>query len=255
MKKWVLMVSAIAGMFISFVANAQELRTFYVASKSGLSIREKPDAKASVISKIPYGTKITINTLKDDVQINTEGITGYWVKTTFGGKTGYVVNSYLFPAPPPKATVKTMPEYMAQISQPFGGKLVVKNGAIYNIEEGGWQLQKQLYKNGAEWHEFRGYEYGSATYFIPDFTISQGFLLLRLIPEFSELWTDKDEFPTTSKTIKKGETEYRITVEKEGEEASAWIKKISITFEEGASYTFEIYQLENQLVVFYGSGV
>lgn len=249
------MLLLLAGVLIVFVSAAQMPGSFYVASKSGLSIRDKPDAKATVIGKIPYGTKVSITYPETETGITTEGISGVWAKTTFNGKTGYIVNSYLFPVAPPKATIKTMKDYLAQLSTPFGGKLVVKNGTLNNIEEGGWQLQKQLYKNGAEWHEFSGYEYGSNTFFLPEFTMTQGFLLLRLIPEFSGVWTEKDEFPVTSKTIKKGEVEYEIKVEKEMLGDTPWIKKISIGFADGAVYNFEMYQLDNQLVIFYGSGV
>jgi hypothetical protein len=180
---------------------------------------------------------------------------GAWAKTTYNGKTGYIVNSYLFPSPPPKATVQTMKDYLVQLSPAFGAKLVVKNGSRNNIEEGGYEIHKQLYKNGAEWHEFLGYEYGSNAYFLPDFTLQQGFLLLRLIPEFKDVWDAKDEFPTESKTVKKGEIEYDIKVEKEMLGENAWYKKITIGYADGAVTTFEMYQLDNQLVVFMGSGV
>ena len=83
-----------------------------------------------------------------------------------------------------------------------------------NIEESGWEITKQLYKNGAEWHHFSGYEYGSDTYFLPGFTMEQGFLLVRLIPEFKEVFGEKDEFPTENKTFKKGDVEYTINVNK-----------------------------------------
>jgi hypothetical protein len=255
MKKWMLLLPVIAGILFSFVPMAQMPGTFYVASKSGLSIREKPDAKATVLGKIPYGTKITISYPENESKINTEGIDGVWAKTTFGGKTGYIVNSYLFSSPPPKPTIKTMKEYLAQLSTPFGAKLVVKNGTMNNVEEGGSQLQKQLYKNGAEWHEFGGYEYSSNTYFLPDFTLQQGFLLLRMIPEFKVVWTDKDEFPTADKKLTKGDIEYEIKVEKEMLGDTPWIKRISIGFADGGVYTFEMYQLDNQLVIFYGSGI
>ena len=36
---------------------------------------------------------------------------------------------------------------------------------------------------------------------------------------------------------------------------SPWYKKIHIEFEEGAFYNLDIFQLENDLVIFYGSGV
>lgn len=236
---------------------AAQTGTFYVAAKSGLSIREKPDAAAKVLDKIPYGTKVTL--LEDSnewVSIKTEGLMGYWRKVKYNNKTGYIVSSYLFTVPPPAATVKDMRSYIAQITQPFGSKLVVKSGSMNNVEEGGWELHKQLYKNGAEWHQFTGYEYNSDTYFLPEFTIQQAFLLLRLIAEFKEPVGDKDEFPLADKTIKKGEKEYKITVEKELINGDyPWVKKITIEYEEGAIYTFELFQIDNQVVIFLGAGV
>lgn len=232
-------------------------RTSYVAAKSGLSIREKPAVNAPVLGKIPYGTKIkTIEAGEEMVPVVTEGLTGYWEKVSYNGKIGYIVNSYLLPVAPPKlAVVKEMKDYFKQVFQPFGARLVVSSGERNNIEEGGYENIKQLYKNGAEWHQFQGYEYGSDTWFLPNFSVQQGFILLRLIPEFNMVFNETAEFPGESKTFKKGEIEYRITVEKEMFGDSPWYKKIHIEFEEGAFYNLDIFQLENDLVIFYGSGV
>jgi hypothetical protein len=243
-------------MLASLQLAAQQSGTLYVAAKTGLSMRDKPDAAAKVLDKIPYGTKITIIQVDEELKsIVTEGIEGYWQKVKYNNKTGYILDSYLFPWPPPKlATVKEMKNYFAQVTVPFGGKLIVKSGTMNNIEEGGWQLDKQLYKNGAECHQFHGYEYGSDTYFLPNFTIQQGFLLLRLIPEFKEVFGEKDEFPIKSTTIKKGDIEYLIKVDN-WQEDSPYIQKIHIEFSPDASYIFDMYMHDGQLVIFYGSGV
>lgn len=248
-------VLLLAMLFLSLNLFAQT-GVFYVAAKSGLSIREKPGANEKVIDKIPYGTKITLP--QDDsewISVRTEGMFGFWRKVKYNNKTGYIVGSYLFPVPPPKSTVKDMKSYFAQITVPFGAKLVVKSGTMNNIEEGGWEIDKQLYKNGAEHHEFHGYEYGSDTYYLTDFNLQQAFLLLRMIPEFSSVFGEKDEFPTEDKTIKKGEKEYQIKVEKEMLTEEPFFKKISVSYEDGAVYSFEMYLVDNQVVIFFGSGV
>ncbi len=234
-----------------------QTRTAWVAAKSGLSIREKPAIGAKVLDKIPYGTKISLQQTEEElVSVVTEGMHGYWEKVSFNNKTGYIVGSYLLPVAPPKLTVvKEMKDYFKQVYIPFGNKLEVKEGQRHNIEEGGYELHKQLYKNGAEWHRFMGYEYGSDTWFLPDFTLEQGFILLRLIPEFKDVFSDKDEFPTESKIFKKGEREYSITVEKELIGERPWIRKITISYGDDAIYDAELYLLENQLVVFFGSGL
>lgn len=247
---------------VSISSSAQNLGSaMYVAAKSGLSIRETPDAAAKVLDKIPYGTKI--NLIDEDggwKEIITEGLTGYWRKVKFNNKTGYIVDSYLFPWPPPKlVTVKDMKQYLTQVAIPFGQKLTIRSGTTAEITESGWELKKQLYKNGAEHHEFNAYEYGSDTYFLPDFSLQQGFLLCRLIAEFNEVFGEKDEFPTASKKFKKDDREYEIALIKRGDEADYSgpysIEKIRISYEDGAYYDFEMYIMGNQLVISISSGV
>jgi hypothetical protein len=255
MKKYPLILLLL--FFVMAQWTAAQQRSLWVAAKSGLSIREKPSTTAKVLDKIPYGTKISLlNTEEESVSVITEGMQGYWEKVSFNNKTGYIVSSYLLPLPPPKlSTVKEMQDYFKQVYTPFGTKLVVKSGQRENIEEGGYEQHKQLYKNGAEWHKFMGYEYGSDTWFLPDLTMQQGFILLRLIPEFNAVFGEKDEFPISDRTFKKGEREYSIKVDKEQYSDYPWIKRISIEYEDGAIYTFEMYQIDNQLVITFGSGV
>ncbi len=233
----------------------------YVAAKTGLSIREKPDAGAKVLDKIPYGTKITlIDEDGDWKDIVTEGLTGYWRKVKHNNKTGYIVDSYLFPWPPPKlATVKDMKQYLMQVAGLFGQKLVTRSGTTKQLTESGWELSKQLYKNGAEHQLFLAYEYGCDTYFLPSFSLQQGFLLCRLIPEFKEIFGEKEEFPTASKKFNKGGLEYEIELRKTVDEPEYsgpyTIEKIRIGYADGASYQFEMFIIENQLVISFSAGV
>ncbi len=252
----------LALLVVSLGVAAQSLDvTMYVAAKTGLSIREKPETGAKVLDKIPYGTKVSL--IDEDgawKDIVIEGLTGYWRKVNFNNKTGYIVDSYLFPWPPPKlSTVKDMKQYLVQVAGLFGQKLVTRSGTMKQLTESGWELSKQLYKNGAEHQLFLAYEYGSDTYFLPGFTLQQGFLLCRLIPEFKEIFGEKDEFPTASKKYKKGEIEYDIelrkTVDEEEYSGPFTIEKIRIGYEDGASYQFEMYIIENQLVISFSAGV
>jgi len=248
-------------LFVSVILFAQLPSTMYVAAKTGLSMRESPAASAKVVEKIPYGSKVIfVEEDGDWKDIVTEGLTGYWRKIKFNNKTGYVVDSYLFPWPPPKlATVKDMKQYLTQVTAVFGQKLITRSGKTSEITESGWELTKQLYKNGAEHQDFLAYEYGSDTYFLPGFSLQQGFLLCRLIPEFKEVFGEKDEFPTANKKIKRGEQEYEIQLLKTVDEVEYsgpyTIDKIRILFEDGAYYQFEMYMLENQLIISFSAGV
>ncbi len=235
--------------------------TYYVAARSGLTIREKADPASKVLERIPYGTKVI--TMPEDggwKEIITEGLTGYWKKVKYNNKTGYIVDSYLLPWAPPKlSTIKDLKQYLAQAAPLFGQKLITRSGTTNQVTEDGWELTKQLHKNGAEWHQYFAYEYNSDTYFLPGFSLQQGFLLLRLIPEFKELFGEKDEFPTSSKTIKRGEKEFDIKIinTTEGGEYTGpiTIEKIKVSFESGAYYQFEMYMQDNQLVIFFSGGV
>jgi uncharacterized protein YgiM (DUF1202 family) len=231
---------------------------WYAAAKAGLSMREKPDAKAKVLEKIPYGEKITLSYGNADsiINITTEGISGSWAKTTYKGKTGYIVNSYLFPAAPPKATVKTLKDYLKQLS-PVAGPAVIKGRPEKMGDfEYNTSLTKQLYKNGAELHSFFAYEYNSDTYFLPDFTIEQGFLLLRLLGEYPDAIGATDAYPQVSGKKKTKVDECTITVEKEpyGEPVKV-TKKIRYEWQEGAFYVLELFMLDGQLVIMSSGGV
>jgi hypothetical protein len=244
---------------LHFYLQAQ-MKTMYVAHKPGLSIREKPDVKAKVLDKIPYAAKVQFDAgmeSADTVQVKTDGMSGTFRKVTYNGKTGYIIDCYLFPAVPPKANVKTLADYLLQLSPKFGAELLVKSGNMNYITEGGYEQKKQLYKNGAERHLYSAYEYGSETCFIPNFTIQQAYLLMRLIPDFKNVVTEKEEFPADNKKYTKNNTEYDVKVDRD-----AWnngldyrVKRIHIEYSDGAYYFIDIYQHENDAVIFWGSGV
>lgn len=238
---------------------AQRMETFYVAAKSGLSLREKQDINSKVLVKIPYGTKISVAYetpyYDETANISSEGMEGQWDKTSFSGKTGYVVNSYLFPWPPPKATVKTLKQYFPQISAIAGAPVIVKSGSIESLESGGSNLKKQVFKNGAEYHEESFYESNNDAYFLPGFTLQQGFVLVRLIPEFKDVFWADESFPAAGRTFTKNGHEYKLTVDSEKTGDYSWINRISLEYEDGAVYNFQMFILGGQLVISFGGGV
>jgi hypothetical protein len=252
MKKIIIVFAALFFYTFSFAQY-----TYYAAAKSGLSIREQPSTSAKVLDKIPYGEKLM--TVAGDVNqpaISTEGFNGFWWKVNYNGKTGYIVSSYVLPLPAPKAGTKTLQEYFAQVSAANGGPLIIKKSDPALNETGESTLTKQLYKNGMEWQEMRGYEFGSDVYMLPDFTIEQCFLLLRLVGQYPDLIADKDPFPSKNSVIKNPTGEKAIEVMKDKESGSGGPgKKIKITLAQGAYTEFEIFMLDTQAVIFYSSGV
>ncbi len=228
-------------------------QTMYVALKSGLSIRNEPSEKAKVWGKIPYGQKVElVSSEEEPVSVSTEGFTGYWQKIKFNNKTGYVVDSYLLPVAPPKKGVNTLEEYFNQLSSIAGKSYVKKPGNPQFYGEGAEELTKTLYKNAMEVHEFSGYEYGSNTYFLPEFSMQQAFLLARLLQVMPGFIGEKDPFPSQNYS----DANKKVTVSKEGDqEEYQTVNKITIeTTEEGAYEGMQIYSIEGQAVIFLYSG-
>lgn len=243
---------------LSFSVSAQRVQKGFVAFKTGLNMREKPDVGAKVLVRIPYGTAINYQSnAEGGAAIVTEGMDGYWVKTTFNGKTGWVVNSYLLPWAPPKAGVKNLKEYLKQISQPFGPPLVLKKGKPEGGLEGEYfELRKQLYKNGAEIHEGYAHEYGGEQVFLPDLNLAQAYNLLRLLEEFKIAMEGLPEFPQKSGKYTKGNVEYKLDVYREPiESGMGWIYLIRLEFSPDANFLLQLSMGEGQAVISWSGGV
>ncbi len=242
---------------ICFCLSGFSQHTYYAAAKAGLSIREQPGTSAKVLDKIPYGEKlVTVAGDANQPAISTEGFNGFWWKISYNGKTGYIVSSYVLPLPAPRAGTKTLSDYFAQQSAPNGNPLTIKKSDAALNEMGESELTKQLYKNGMEWHKSQGYEFGSDVYMLPDFTIEQCYLLVRLIGQYPELIADKDVFPSKNSTIKNPAGDKTIEVIRDKQDGPGGpIQKIKITLAQGAYTEFEIFLLDTQAVIFYSSGV
>jgi Bacterial SH3 domain len=252
MKKFIAFALAIC-----FYTAAFSQFVYYAAAKAGLSMREQPNTGAKVLEKIAYGEKlITVADTEPVVAIATEGFAGFWWKVKYNNKTGYIVNSYVLPVPPPKATTKTIPDYFAQVSTKAGIPLVIKNAEAAVSEMGEATLTKQLYKNGMEWHKAAGHEYGSDLYLLPDFNIEQCFLLVRLLGQYPDLIAEKDPFPVKNSSTKNDIGEKAIEIEREKYDGKPGpVKKIKIEVAQGAITEFEIFIVGTQAVIFWSSGV
>ena len=234
-------VVAVVAMF--FCSSAFSRFVYYAAAKAGLSMREQPNTSAKVLEKIAYGEKlVSVADTDPVVSIATEGFTGYWWKVKYNNKTGYIVNSYVLPMPPPKAGAKTIPDYFVQVSTKAGSPLMIKKSEAALNEMGESTLTKQLYKNGMEWHEEKGYENGSSLYLLPDFTIEQCFLLVRLLGQYTDLINDKDPFPVKNASTKIDGGTKTIEVQREKNDGRPGpVQKIKIIVEQGAITEFEIF--------------
>lgn len=252
MKKIIVSVTALLLSYVSF-----SQFTYYAAAKAGLSMREQPNTGAKVLEKITYGEKlVTIADENQPVAIATEGFNGFWWKVKYNNKTGYVVSSYVLPLPPPKAGVKTLNDYFLQVSTKAGSPLLIKKSEAALNEMGESTITKQLFKNGMEWQEEKGYENGSSLYLLPDFTIEQCFLLVRLLGQYPDLISEKDFFPTKNTTAKIEAGSKSTEVQREKYDGKPGpVQKIKIMLEQGAITEFEIFTLGTQAIIFWTSGV
>jgi hypothetical protein len=252
MKKIIVSVIALCSGIVSFPQG-----TYYAAAKAGLTMREQPGVNAKPLEKIPYGTKLlTVPDNDPRVAITSEGFNGFWRKIRYNGKTGYIVSSYALPYAPPKAGIKTMKDYFAQVSSASGSPLLVKRSDPDLAEAGESSLTKQYYKNGMEWHKVEGYEFGSATYMIPDMSIEQAFLLVKLVGEYAAVVAEKDNFPAKNGKVNVDGGDKVTEVEKEKTEGKPGaVSKIRIILAQGAITEFQIFMLDTQVVIFWSSGV
>ncbi|HMO62343.1 MAG TPA: SH3 domain-containing protein [Ferruginibacter sp.] len=238
-----------------FALKAQQ--TYYAAAKSGLSVREQPGTGSKVLGKIAYGTQLQL--VKDTaalITIATEGFTGYWWKIKYNNRQGYIVSTYVLPAPPPKAGIKTVEQYCKQVAAPYGKPLVLGKNNFVNIEDESTQLTKQLFTNGMEYHQITGYEYMAWLYLLPGFTIEQAYLLLRLLGQYPEIIGANDVFPERSTTTKGEQFEKEIIVERENYNSRPGpVKKISIYHTEAIVTELEIYLLDQQVAIRVSAGV
>ncbi|MGG9963956.1 SH3 domain-containing protein [Ferruginibacter sp. SUN106] len=243
--------------FIAFTFSAQAQNVYYVAAKTGISLRETPNANAKVVEKINYAEKvIPLTDTSRSKAIITEGFSGHWWKVKYNNKEGYVVSNYLLSVPPPKAGTKTLKEYFAQLSAATGSPLVIKKTDESLNEMGESSLTKQFFKNGMEWHEAQGYETSSQVYILPGFSIEECFLLLRILNQYPDLIGEKDPFPTKKSVVTSAIGEKTVDVEHEMFDGKPGMtKKVTITSTQGAVTEFEIFLLNEQAVIYWTSGV
>jgi hypothetical protein len=244
-------------LFIALTFSAQAQNVYFAAAKTGISLREMPNATAKVIEKITYGEKvITVADTFPPKAITTEGFSGRWWKVKYNDKEGYVVSNYLLSVAPPKAGTKTLKEYFAQISSATSSPLVIKKTDETLNEMGESSLTKQFFKNGMEWHEAQGYETSSQVYILPGFSIEECFLLLRILNQYPDLIGEKDPFPTKKSVVNAAAGEKTVEVEHEMFDGKPGMtKKISITSTQGAVTELEIFLLNEQAVIYWTSGV
>jgi hypothetical protein len=225
----------------------------FVAAKNGLSLRAKPSVSAQVISKLTYGQKVVRKEYVVDTGLFTvEGFESEWIHVSVSGKEGFVASAFLFPVIPPMNNVKTIKDYLNQVSKAV---CTVEYGERSESAEDNYDARaKVLYKNGAEVLKEVGYEWASTGYVLPGFDIQSAFHLLRLIPEFSGFVNPNTIFPM--KSTKSNDVEIKVFREDNCDDGFRHcIQKIKFYSEKESIDQLQLLELNGEVYIIYESGV
>jgi len=235
----------------------------YSASKAPLNLRKEASVTSESLAKIAYGEKVIIlRPHFGDLPVTVEGISADWFEIEYKGKHGYAPGPYLFPFPPPLAKTQTLEEYFSQVSKANGQTVTSEYGLPESDEH--QTIEKQLFKNGFEYHDASFYESGYKTYFIPALNLQQGFLLLRLIPQFKYVFAPTDSFPEKSTEETDPDKEVPVPENQAWKKLRVepgdgrWTGQIEADFQipnDAGSYNFKMYRENGELIISIGGGV
>lgn len=224
---------------------------FYAASKSGLNLREKDEAGSTVLTKIPYGEKMTFIGMEYKNEAKSEGMSGNWMYVSYGGKKGYVADMYALPVPPPSSpnTLKEYADKIGNVLAEWKNDDVTKN----NTEESNQQIEKTLYTNGIVVRSVSGYEWGTTTIWIPDMSIQRAFVLARLLSGDINLLSTSDSFP---KQNIKGQDDTQRSIQLYSFFGDlSYPKLIRYEICDGGCYWLEISSEDGDISISFGSAV
>lgn len=183
------MKKCILGLFLllSFQAFAQSRfkvgETVQVLSFSGLNIRQTPDTKAAVLATVPYAASVAVAEDKGlPKAFSAEGINGFWIFVSYGGKKGYAFDGFLTRMSVPPMGNSQMKDY---VDKKFTKVGAVKKETKTDPEnaERKLKVETQALNNGAVWVVESNDFSESNILKIKNITLEEGFLLARAIKQ------------------------------------------------------------------------
>ncbi|WP_118950154.1 SH3 domain-containing protein [Taibaiella helva] len=247
-----------AFLLLGAIGTLSAQQTMYSTASAGLSLRQGPGDKAKVLTRIPYGTRLTAMNMSDDTlatqQVVLGGLPGYWRKVKYKDTLGYVAEAYLSGIQPPKAGTKNMKSYVAQLS-PVAGAALVREEKQENISEGGISVTRQLYKNGMVHSDFSGYEYMAESLQFPGQTVVTVYNLVRGLSDFAPVFKTSPELKEGKYTTKDAQGQEYTWEVRYTHENGLWLDEIKVGWEEGGYSNISIRSTEAEIIVTYSSGV
>ncbi len=237
---------------IPIVAYTQE--TMFVAAKSGLSLRATKSISGNNITSIPYGEKVSIDSITE--QITIDGFNSSWAAITYKEHHGYVVNAYLLPIAPPSISISELENYAEQLSTKACQPIVNIDGDTAT----GFVVtdKKTLYKNGFIYTVHNNYEYISESLVIPGISIQQAYIIVQNIPYLKNFLPIDGKFPEKSDSRKSSTGDYRQTILQYYEHIDGNYKKLQklqfIVDETNIDGVLSIMELNQQVVIIIENG-
>lgn len=238
-------------LFCALAFNTVAQSTFYAASKSGLNLRQDPDGNSAVITKIPYGAKVTKAGEVSQYTLTTEGMAAQWQRVLYEGRPGYVADVYLLPfAPPALPLAAGLEGYLKSLSAQVGSS---KKTVSTIMEAGETTVERRMYQNGMCYRMFNGYEYGSETIWLPGITLPQAFVLARLLSPEAGLLSTSDIFPSRS-VDPDSPSRHSVKVTKPYPDSN-WVTALNYEWCNAGCYQLEIRYEEGEVSITISSGV
>jgi hypothetical protein len=192
----------------------------YVWAVNGLMLRTEPDLESKVVMKLPYGQPLVAlevihrNTVyeimpsvtRESKIIPALTVTGNFIRVTVAGASGYVYDgllSSLEPAVPGEGFEKYFNRVFGKVNA------LVDN----NFGNSQTSFKRMVYKNGAVLQEERGNSYWDHSYFIPDISLSEAYLLYNGVTNFEKYYRQSLEIAGSPDSHPLSFEENRITLQ------------------------------------------
>ena len=174
---------------IRFFKANEELTVFTI---SGINLREQPNG--NVITHIPYGAAVlTLEAKSPLITASFEGIPGAWTKVQFDNKIGYVFDGYLSHLPAPGLDEANLEMYARKHFAFQTDSILI---SLFENSDGNSEDYIQVFQSkwgpiGFESSVY--YEGGSESLSIPNMSLEEGYLLVRILFKEAYKWAKENE--------------------------------------------------------------
>lgn len=194
--------------------------TLYVWALNGMMLRSEPNLESKVVMKLPYGQPLVTlevidrNTVyqimpsvtRESKMIPALTVTGNFIRVTVAGASGYVYDgllSRLKPAVPGEGFEKYFDRTFERVNT------VIDN----NFGNSETTFTRIVYKNGAVLQQERGNSHWDYSYFIPELSLSEAYLVYNGVMNFEKYYRQSLEIAGSPDSHPQSFTENNIVLQ------------------------------------------